>query len=281
MLLRLLTASLLIMQICAFADGAHVVNLNAYAEGGYRSFTGATHYVFLPQITVTEDGVETNDVVTLTSPGGLFEGYVNHPEGTNGSTLFVPTSAGVVAEVNGTWQLSLKDVVADVTYLYEVDMSFTLPFAAIPSFASSSLVNDQPVGTFDWSLNGGSPAFPGPASTIFARLLDDAFPPAIDEESLPITATSWTPEGDFAGASGLRGIIFTSNEAVDAISLMVTDVRAIETGQPELTFGPSTVRYGARRDANLTAVPEPASGLAAIIGLGIAALCYRHGKRAL
>ena len=253
----------LLQQACDQVRAGLYVDLILEIEGHQQFFEDTPRFDADPfMVGVIVDG-ETSGLssafMTLASPNGAFRGFRNHPEGFSARLSSFDNTLGVVDEVNGTWHLTIED--DNTVHEYEVDMSFTLPFEEIPHFSSSTLVNGHQVGTFEWMLQGGSDAFPGPSSQIFAALQTRGSD-LVDSERLAPDVTSWTPSGDFTIADEFIGRISTSSEAFDMDSLQVLDIRPVTPGSPELFFDSPSVRYGARRSALLvppTPIPEPAS----------------------
>lgn len=229
------------------------------------------NFTLFPRITVRENLAATDAFVTFESPGiNNFSGFVNNPSETSSSSAVLDSTQEILDEVNQTWSVTIED--NGNSFAYDVDVELILPFAELPHFESSTLVNNGPVGTFSWSLDGGSLSFPGSSSLVRASLETLAFED-IDEIDLPITATTWTPTGDLGDTDLFRARIQTRLEAIDPSSFRVTDIRALANGSPSLTFGSTTIQYTASRAAILVAVPEPSSslivGTMTLIGMGL------------
>lgn len=245
-------------------------------------------YVFFPGINVEEDGVPTNAFVTFASPSADFgraekgfSGFDNNPSGSIASSYGIPIiasgTADVLAEVNGTWGVVVED--DGRTFEYEADVELAIPFAELPYFTSSTLLDGGPAGPFSWTLNGGSAAYPGDSSRIIASLQTMAFGD-IDRAILPGGTSSWSPLADFSSADQFRGNIVTLSEAVDPGAFRILAVRKLTDGAPDLAFGAATVRYSATLYATLEGVPVPEpAGLALALSLSGCAVTFRRAKR--
>lgn len=274
MIYRSLFALAVIAQTCSLACGQYVINLRA-ESGGSQSHVPGFDYVrfdFAPNISLLEE-VSPGTLqpsaakVTLESPNALFTGYANHPDGTSSSQLPQASTADVTSEVNGIWRLTLDD--GGNVFEYQVGVAFAPPFAELPYFTSSTLVNGNEAGPFSWQLNGGSPAYPGTSSQLYhARLMTTSFVP-LASAFLPAGSTQWTPPVSLAGNDDFLGQVFTSQVASDLSSLQVTAVTAITPGAPALSFGATSIDYRAQLSARLTpiAVPEPASCVSMAVAL--------------
>jgi len=252
----------------AGAAGQYAIDLDASAMGVRPFVDDSTTYALTPTIDVTEGGEFTDDLVTFSSPGGVFEGFFNDPDGTLGSSANRDTTAAVEAAATGDWSLRIDDASRGVTHEYRVGVEFSVPFAELPSFSSDTLVNGEPVTTQAWTLEGGTPAYPGGSSQIRAELYRGLFEEELDSDTLPAGAESWTPDADLSGGSEFLARLATQLEASDPDAFTITDVEALSEGAPELTFASAETEYGARRSALL--VPAPA-GAVGMLGLLVAA----------
>lgn len=217
---------------------------------------------------ITEGGAPINTVVTLTSPTGQFESYFNH-RGNSGAVYSQPDTASVVTEANGKWKLDLID--QGIPYSYEIDIAFQLPFAELPRLTSPTISYGEPLGPLDWTLEGGSSAYPG------GELVVEVFTPSfslLEQTVLPTSANSWLAPTDYDGADEYRVRISTRNENTDLNAFAVLAVRPLSVGAPEVSFAASEVVYRANLTANMVrgVVPEPNAGLLA--ALAIAALAH-------
>ena len=273
----MVVASFLLCLIVTVSQGSeYQVALNAQITGAhnYYDVNDIPTYTLFPLIKVRKDGVLTDAFASLASPSAAFEGYHNHPESTNASSQVQATSDAVVSKANGRWRMVMEE--GSQRFEYEVDMAFSLPFAELPYFSSTTLVNGHVAGTFDWKLEGGSSAYPGPSSQIRTTLAESDGTP-LASATLPITATNWTPNVDYSAAQDIIGRITTSNAALDSSSWSVTGVRAVTPAAPLLTFDQPTVQYMARRSASLAPpVPEPGSLWLTATGALIAFAVRRH-----
>lgn len=278
MLLRSLLTIVMLVSLSPVVCGQYQIELSARAGGSQSYVDDSTNFTLVPTITALEGGVSTNAFITLSSPNDRSMGFVNHPQNTSARASHQPDTASVVSETNGTWRVTIEDDAA--TFNYEVDITLALPFADLPYFSSASLVNGKLVGEFSWSLEGGSPTYPGSASGIRARLLTTAFA-EIDAADLASGATSWTPVGDLAAEQEFLGTLLTINPAIDTTALTIGGIRALTPGAPALIFSQSSLAYTASRSAKLVAVPEPSSAAmilmaAAAVGWGLRRSARAH-----
>src|SRR5690606_29410780 len=84
----------------------------------------------------------------------------------------------------------------------------------------------------------------------------------LDEDYLPVTATSWLPVADFTMDGGYMGVLRTAYEAREA-TLRILNITPLTSGAPEVEFTQTFVRYSAEMHVKLEAiaVPEPSTAL--------------------
>ncbi len=264
---------------CPASGASFVIDLNAetWTDRDYLFSDGELRYGFYPYIDVSEDGGSTAAFVSFTSPDNSFKGYENNPEAI-GSSVIYHDQASVTDKLSGVWRLTIDDGVG--AYDYDIDVSFTLPFAEFPHFSSSTLIDGTPLGEFSWTLAGGSAAFPGGSSKIWASLSGERHWVALDSETLPFGTTSWTPQGDFSQEPALNAFVTTLSEAMDSTSLRILGIRPLTANAPDVSFGDVTVTYTTTmRVTLLPPVPEPASWVAVAIAVVASALPKRVMSR--
>lgn len=253
------------------AKAQYEIELRGEASANQYSFRNESTFFFNPGMQI-----DTTAVMTLTSPNGYFESYINHPEGNLGLFIVRPSTASVLEEANGTWELSIDDGVT--THRYNVEISLSLPFAELPYFTSSTLVTGQPVGPFTWTLVGGETAYPTGGASISASLWTAGFGETLDQALLPVDAMSWTPSANLTRPEGYVGAVTTRSEPEEFLPLSVLSITPVTDGAPDVAFTLTSVRYRAGLTAELepSIVPEPsAAALTLLAATGLVAFRRR------
>lgn len=252
----------------------YVISLTAEVQG--QEFHGLRDlsYTFIPGIFTSENGSASDAFVTFSSPTGRNKGFHNHPERFTASRRDERSVEALLNEANGTWRVSVED--DNSLFEYEVDIDFTLPFDQIPFFTSTTLLNENPLEPFSWSLEGGSAEYPGRFARLFASLdeLDSngVLQQRVDDVNLPIDATSWAPTVGNTTGDQFLAAIYTDRSAFDNDAFNITEIRSLTSGAPELTFLFTRATYSADYRAILTGspVPEPSSvGLVSLVTVGL------------
>jgi MYXO-CTERM domain-containing protein len=258
------------------AQPTYVLNLDGrmgFSQSRFSATAGARYFAGLDTI---ENGSPTDAFITIASPNRFFRSFDNNPSGTLSSSFLLDTTQDVIDEVNGTWTIEIEETDGSL-YEYTVDVGFNLPFAEIPKLVSPNLVNGAPTQTFTWTLEGGSPAFPGSGAQFDVGFFTEPFE-AIDRELLDISATSWTPDFDFDSLDLSNDFwvqISTRFEAIDVNALTFSNITAITAGAPDIAFGTAAIEY----EAFLQAFVEPVPGPGAIGALGAAGLVSVRRRR--
>jgi len=255
----------------ASAEAQYQINFAGEMSASHSSFDNSNNDFFFPFITATNNGSPTTAFITLSSPDGNEQGFVNSPDSNTSTAHGLATTAGLVSGANGVWSLSIID--GPIAYGYNVNVSVTLPFTTLPSITSSDLTTGNAFnGTIHFALAGGSATYPGAGSQFRAVLDSPDFSTQYASAFLPSGSTSWTPANvNFNGASQALAEIFTTGEAVDSTDFVVNSITPVSTGEPTVTFGTTTLTYNATSSAVLN-VPEPASlAIFAAAGTGLLA----------
>jgi hypothetical protein len=251
------------------------VDINARMRGQQEYYQSETRFLFYPEIDIRKDGALTNAFVTLLSPFEHFVGYKNHPELNTARSSLLQSTDQIVSFGDGTWRVRIDD---GAVHEWEVDVSLVLPFAVLPHFSSTTLVSGRPAGAFDWLLEGGSAAYPGPSSIL--RTAFAAFGGGGNQlANLPYDATSWSPIVDGALGQEFFASVATLNEAADVSALQILAIRPLTANAPELTFSTPSITYSAVRSAKFgPPVPEPAGVAMAIFSLS-ALLMHQRARK--
>jgi hypothetical protein len=244
------------------AKAQYEIELRGEASANQYSFRNESTFFFNPGMQI-----DTTAVMTLTSPNGYFESYINHPEGNLGSFIVRSSTASVLEEANGTWELSIDD--GATTHRYDIEISLLLPFAELPYFTSSTLVTGQPVGPFSWTLVGGEAAYPTGGASISASLWTAGFGETLDQALLPIDAATWTPNANLTRPEGYVGAITTRSEPEEFLPLSVLSITPLTDGAPDVAFTLTSMRYRAGLTADLepSIVPEPSAAVLTLLAV--------------
>ncbi len=273
----LVATVLIVMHALPASAATFEINLFADARGDTSTSQG---FFLFPNIQVLEDELYTSSYVEFSSPASSFRGYVNHPEGSSASSLSRATTSDLVSRANGIWKLAIEQ--GGLRHEYAVDVSFNPPFEELLHITSNSLVHGAPVGSFEWSLHGGSEEYPGSTSQFSLALRPNlpGFQPPLASASLPADATQWVlPSGiDYSVAEEFRAAISVWSTDYDYSVFQINGIQALTPDAPDVVFTSSAVRYGATFSTVLTApVPEPSTVvLSAMAGLALLGVAIRR-----
>jgi hypothetical protein len=243
-------------------EAGYQIDLAPEFFGSQSRFQAAPAFGAYPRITsMSRDGLPSNAATTISSPAGRFTG--KWPD-RSGTSTYLSDTQSVLDAVNGTWTIAIED--SGQLFQYQFDVGLQFPFADLPYFTSSTLVNGKEVGLFDWTLHGGSSVFPGGLAV--ADLYTSGFGSLIDSRyGLPVNGGNWLPNGDLTGATEYYASVNSYSGTIDTSSFTVFKVMALTPGAPELSFGPVKMTYTAFLQATLVraVIPEPAGLALAVI----------------
>ena len=259
-----------------------------YVDADY-GLPGFNPYTILPFIVVDEDGFtdpddrfdqNTDAWVTLQSPSNNTQAHVNffgRPNDNYVQTQGFASTADMLAESNGTWQVTVRDTGNPDGWLYEVDVSVSVPGGELPRIISNDMQSYTPFdGDVNFSIVGGSPDLFGSGAAIRARAIDTTSGfTVLEQEILPIDATTWSPSADLSGVDYLRIELETINLTAEG-SFVMSNVNPLTTGAPTLNLDTSDTSLDivAFRSATFNPVPEPAAaGVLLLAGLGLVRRC--------
>lgn len=236
--------------------GQYLIELSGSA-GGWQAFTpgyDTLRFELSPNVSLfkatssLEEYIPSDAFLTVSSPNSLSEGYDNHPSGYSSSSSDFVSTSDVVSEANGTWHVAIVD--GDEVYNYAVDIAFNLPFAELPYFTSTSLINGNRVGQFNWSLEGGSEIYPGSSDQLFFVSLSSVAGNEVTSALLPAGTETWLPPANMQGSEDYIGQINTYASVSDWSAIEVLDVRPGE-GSPPLSVVFTYLNYTALLSAQL------------------------------
>lgn len=254
------------------------LNVNSEIRLTAGQAPGDAAYYAWPFITASDEFDEpVTQQVKVASPGGNFEGYVNHPMGWSASSLVYSDPAGFEDELvnNGDWTLHDFTSIDGPPDPAEQVYSFTV--SSNPGFLdglTGTLVTDNAheldlgAPTFEWNNPGGLYDF----VNVYLNDLTDTSQSISD--LLPGDASSWSPTHTLVPGHEYQLFV---NQRRDTTGLVT-----ISDPEPADSF-PYFWGWSADVNANgiyeFTAVPEPHE-YAALAGAGLLGFAlWRRARR--